>query len=357
MSRVTYAPVSFSWVARGMPAAYAPATVRSWLLALAAVALLGGSAVAGPRVALSNSRSHRGTDRIAQAPTKVDLAINAVARAQKIHGALVAERVATTRRYDAELIEIDDLKRQRASWRRDRALRSKLASSLETAKLLTSITDKVRRAEGEVVRAKAAAVVVIDAALPIATGPRKNELARRRAAWAAPARSTKKIILPDSALDPLADPEELDDQAASLREAEASLATEMARLDQRTTRFDEMAEVRRQHDRAESMARNDDDEIRRVAVRSGGSETDVNGAPFEDGGIADGPNNRDVATVLSDVVDAGIVDVLRLSDRSSDPTTWASASRQARSAVADRLAKLRKQRAAIEARARELRRP
>jgi len=330
-----------------------------WLLALALVAFLGGRAVAGPRVALGGGP--RGAERVAQVPSKVDVAIATVARAQKIHGALMAERAATTRRYEAELAEVDQLKRQQASWRRDRTLRSKLASSLEIAHQLTALADKLRRAEREVVRHKASAVLVIDAALRTATGLRKTELSRRRVAWAAPVLTKKKIVLPDAALDPLADPEELDEQAAALREAEAALAGEVARLEQRTTRFDDMAQLRRQHDRAESMARTDGDDIRRVAVRSGSAESDdVSSAgsppPSEDGAV-EGPGNRDVATVLSDVVDARTVDVLRLSDRSADPTAWAAASRQARDAVADRLAKLRKQRAAIESRARELRRP
>ncbi len=343
--------------------------MRTWLLTVAAVAVLGaggldaGTASAGPGVARSRvaartpSELARG-ERVAQVPSRVDLAIANVARAQRVHGALVSERAAATRRYDAELAEIDQLKRQKASWRRDRALRSRLASSLETVKLLTSLADKVRRADLDVTRAKATAVAIIDAALPTATAARKLELSRRRAAWVAP-RAAKKIILPDAALDPLADPEELDEQAAALRDAEAALTAEVTRLEQRTTRFDEMAELRRQHDRAESMVRVDDEEIRRVAIRSGTSEADVvSGAPpLDDGNFGEGPRNRDIATVLSDVVDARTVDVLRSSDRSSDPSTWAAASRQAKDAVTDRLAKLRKQRAAIEARARELRQP
>lgn len=337
--------------------------MRTWLLTLTVAGLLGtGTAAAGParsRVAVRTSTAAAVTrgDRVAQVPTRVDLAIASVARAQKVHGAVVAERAAATRRYEAELAEIDQLKRQKPSWRRDRALRSKLASSLETAKLLTGLAGKLRRADLDETRAKAAAIAVIDAALPTATPARRIELGRRRLAWAAPARAAKKIVLPDGALDPLADPEELDDQAAALSEAEAALTAEIGHLERRTTRFDEMAELRRQHDRAESMARSDDEAVRRVAVRSGTEFADVANEGAPPAGALDGPSNRDLATVLSDVVDARTVDVLRLSDRSSDPAAWAAASRQARDAVTDRLAKLRKQRTAIEARARELRRP
>jgi len=322
--------------------------------AVAAPVIGAGAAAAdvGPRV------------RVAQAPSRVDAAIAAVARSQKALGALATERAAATRRYQGELAEVDQLKRQKASWRRDRALRSKLASSLETAKALTALADRVRVADAELTRAKAAAVAAIDAAMVSATPSARAELARRRAAYAVAA-PTKKIVLPDDALDPLADPEELDEQAAALRDAEAALTAEVARLDRRARTFDAAAELRRQHERAESMSATDDDGVNRVAVRSGATEaaTVADGAsapPTESGGLtgaADAPTGRELATALSAVVDARTVDVLRESDRSADPATWAAASRQAKVAVAARLETLRKRRLAIEARARELRKP
>ena len=123
------------------------------------------SADVGPRV------------RVAQAPSRVDAATAAVARAQKALGGLAAERAAATRRYQGELAEVDQLKRQKASWRRDRALRAKLASSLETAKALTALADRVRLADADLTRAKAAAVAAIDAAMATATPSARAELA------------------------------------------------------------------------------------------------------------------------------------------------------------------------------------
>lgn len=326
-----------------------------WLLALT-VAL----AIAAPGVAAADVRPRV---RVAQAPSRVDAAVATVARAQKALTALATERAAATRRYQGELAEVDQLKRQKASWRRDRALRGKLASSLETAKALTALADRVRLADAELTRAKAAAVAAIDGALATATPAARADLLRRRAAFAVAA-PTKKIILPDDALDPLADPEELDDQAAALRDAEAALTAEVARLDKRARQFDAAAELRRQHERAESMSATDDDGVNRVAVRSGSPEAAVTGdsapAPFENGGMtgaADGPTGRELATALSAVVDARTVDALRESDRTTDPTARAAAVRQAKAAVAQRLDTLRKRRLAIEARSRELRAP
>lgn len=296
---------------------------------------------------------------MSQVPTKLDVAIANVTRAQKALAALAAERAVQTRSYETQLAEIDQLKRQKASWRRDRSLRSKLAASSETSTALTALADRVRRADADLARAKAAAVVAIDAALPTA-GVRRGELERRRLSYAPPA-PAKKIILPDDALDPLADPEELDEQVAALREAEAALTAEVTRLDRRARRFDEQAELRKQHERAESIAMNEDDDVRRVAVRPGGNgvaAAEGSSAPPTDGAFdTPPPSGRDLATTLGSVVDARTVDVLRQSDRSSDPSTWAAAARQAKDAVTARLDTMRKRRLAIEARARELRKP
>lgn len=357
---------AISWV---VPRAAHLAPVVAALLALG---LAGVRAEAGGR---DGGRDHRDGRRAARARLAdadaaatlgkaTDRARATVRASEQDRATRLAARTKLARAYQAELGEIDKLKRQKASWRRDRALRSKLASSLETAKALTALADRVRAADGELTRAKAAAVAAIDAAMASATPSARAELARRRAAYAV-AVPTKKIVLPDDALDPLADPEELDEQAAALRDAEAALAAEVARLDRRARTFDAAAELRRQHERAESMSATDDDGVNRVAVRAGATEaaTVADGAsapPFESGGVtgaADAPSGRELATALSAVVDARTVDVLRESDRSADPATWAAASRQAKDAVAARLETLRKRRLAIEARARELRKP
>lgn len=309
-------------------------------------------AIAAPGAAHADRRA-----RVGQAATAVDRAIAAVTAAQREVGAASAEHATLTRRYEAQLQEIDALKRQKASWRRDRALRGKLAASLETAKALTAVAERGRRAAANLARAKAGAVTALDAAIAQAPAGQRAALERRRAQYR-PAAPPKRIVLPDDALDPLADPEELDSQAAALRDAEVALAAEVARLSQRADRYQAIDEVRRQHERAESMTRAEEDDVRRVAIRPGGAEaTGFNdGAPAPSEGVADGATGRDLAVVLSAVVDARTVDVLRQSDATRDPAARAAAARQARDAVTARLEQLRKRRAAIEARARELRR-
>src|SRR5690348_10154716 len=56
---------------------------------------------------------------------------------------LAARRAELKQRYEDEVAEIDRLKKQRASWRRDRDLRDSLSASLETSKQLDAATREV----------------------------------------------------------------------------------------------------------------------------------------------------------------------------------------------------------------------
>ncbi len=324
-------------------------TLTLALVAAGAFALGAGTARADA------GRSRLPAVRVAQAPSDaVTVAAGVVARAEKSRATIVAQRTALDQRYATELGEIDKLKRQKASWRRDRALRSKLAASVETARALAALASQVAAAEAELARARARGVAAIDGALATASADRRPALLARRQQWA-PAARVKRIVIPDDALDPLADPEELDDQVAALVDSEAELAREVARLDGQAGRFDRLAALRRQHDRAEELATRDDVDPRPGVAgpsRFAGA-VDAAPAPSEESGF-DAPE-RDAAA-LSAVIDAGTSDALRSAERSNEPARRALATRAARDAVAARLARLRQQRAAIEARARALRR-
>lgn len=300
-------------------------------------------------------------------PRAVEAASAAVKKAETARAAIVVERGVVGKRYEAELGEVDKLKRQKASWRRDRALRAQLAESLETARMLDAIQKRLKLADADVARAKAAAVAAIQREQATARGPRWEQLERLRVKWAPPPPPPRKIFIPDERLDPLADPEELDLQAASLRDTEAELLREVERLESQVKRFDRMAELRKQHERADELGRRDEADPRRIgtvarggftgeAAADGDGLTD-NPAPQGPGESEPPPDSRDFATALSEVVDPSTVDALRKAERSSDPTARAAVARRARDAVNQRLSTLRKRRAAIEGRARELRTP
>ncbi|MCB9560872.1 MAG: hypothetical protein H6708_10735 [Kofleriaceae bacterium] len=281
----------------------------------------------------------------------------------------LAARTKLARAYQAELGEIDKLKRQKASWRRDRLLRDRLASSLETAKKLSKASAELTILDARLLQERRALIAAIDAEL--AAGPaaaRTASLQRVRTETAravAPAVKAKKIVIPDDEIDPLADPDELEAQARALRDSEAELARQIASLDGQVDRFRKQAELRKAHDRAGELAARDDGQPRRTAGSAGsrdGAELTGDAAPQDggDGPAADpstsgaGGFEGDPAVVLSDVVDADTVDALRKAERSSDPSAKAAAAERARREVARRLAALRKRRLEIEKRAKDL---
>ena len=226
-------------------------------------------------------------------------------------------------------------------------------------------------------------IAAIDAELATKpAAPRAGELARLKGQLSPQVADKKlhRIVLPDLEVDPLADPEELEQQAAALRASEAELAGQINQLTTQADRLARQAELRKQHARAEQLASRDDDQPRRDVTsptRGGGEAGAVNsdglGNPTgpvtqgsgsnEDGGFGSSSSSTpggeldESATrfVLSEVVDASTLDALDRAHRTGDPGQRASAAKRTRDAVAARLRQLRARRAQIEQRARDLR--
>lgn len=316
---------------------------------------------------------------IAQAQSAPQVALVAkaqasVARAQQTVNRLSAHRAQLTTRYQQQLVAIDRLKKQKASWRRDRELNSAQADANDTAKRLTAVDRQLATAKQQLRAARTAVVQAIDAELAIGTTPaRASELAKLRASVAPPAPTPKKIVIPNAEIDPLADPAELERQAAALAAVERQLEAQRKGLDAQHRELRLVAELRSAHDRAGELSTRDDDQPRRGTPRSGSRETSGDSAapaledapPPSEGGDSDSFGGgrltggasfeTNVVTVLGEVVDRSTIDGLVRASRSGDPKQRAEAARLARDAVARRLEQLRKKRAMIEARAKKLR--
>jgi hypothetical protein len=338
--------------------------VRITLLLLALLA--GGPAVADPR-------------------QDTDAAIATMRAAEQAMGAASVSHAALNARYQEELRAIDRIKKQRGSWRRDRQLRDSLAVSLDTAKRLEAAAAELQKAKQrqEQARRQAATVIVAELASPIAVS-RRAQLTRERDRLVPAAAASKKLVLPDLEIDPLADPEELEQQAASIRQSESILAAQVAALDQRSEQLGKVVELRRQHQRAAELSDREDGPTRRGAPRSARENTsgdsagpagapsgEGNGSGSGSGGVppVDSPARTTISSgdeiaafaesslVLGDIIDAAALESLRKAQTSSDPAVRAAAAKQAYAAAAARLVTVRKQRAKIEERARALRSP
>jgi hypothetical protein len=283
---------------------------------------------------------------------------------------LNANRNALAKQYEDQLRAVDRLKEQRASWRRDRELKDALAEARATATKLEAAARELGRATGQLAAQRRSLARAIDAELATATAPvRIAELSawKARLAPPAPKKNLQKIVIPDMEIDPLADPEELEQQAAELARAEEELARQAIGLDKQATELDEVAKLRKAHERAGDLARRDDDQPQRSAREGGTNRATAFGASDEapeaggsppPGGGGDGGGTGDIQTpmfesdvtvVLSNVIDATTIETLTKASRSGDPAQRARAAKRARDAVNVRREQIRKKRAEIEA--------
>lgn len=317
----------------------------------------------------------------AQAPA----AMTATARAQADAAALerkasqlAQQRGALAKTYAEQLEAIDRLKKQRASWRRDRELRDNLAAANDTAVKLGSVTAELGRTSTALAAARRALLAAIDAELagkPVPARVAELERVKNQLSPQVPQQKAHRIVLPDLEVDPTADPEELEAQAAALRDSEAELSRQVVGLEKQAKDLDEIAKLRKAHDRASDLAKRDDDQPQRTAQQGGsrgvfGSTAgDDKGSPAPEaggiggagggasnGGGGQGPSGlsgggfeSEATVVLSGVVDATTIDTLTRAQRSGDPAQRAAAAKKARDAVATRLEQLKKKRAEIEA--------
>lgn len=279
---------------------------------------------------------------------------------------LEKRRADLTRKYQTELAAVDRLKKQRPSWRRDRQLREALARTLDTATQLDKLAAGERAVQTRRNAVADQARTRIDREWSSASEARRQQLAQHRRAIGTQRVAEKRIVLPDTEIDPLADPEELEQQAAVLRQVEDDLARKVAQLERQVASLQKTSALRREHARAGELIASNDGEPQRQASSSGGrvaSDEDTGAAagPPQDGpqtGV--GPSSdfapEAVAAVLAGVVDSATADALRGMAHTKDPATQTSAVRRARDQVAARLGHLRAKRAAIEERARQLNR-
>jgi len=310
-----------------------------------------------------------------QSAPETTRAQSAVATDEQKLAAIAASRAKLAQRYQEQMATLDHLKKEKASWRRDRELRGSLADSADTANQLATLNQQLAAANDALVTARRALVAAIDRELKAgAAGARAPQLAQLRAqvdAKLGPA--PKKIVLPDAEIDPSADPEDLDQQAQVIAETEKQLASQVAGLDEQAAELAHVADLRKHNERAKDLMLAEDDQPHRNAQHSTGGSREAGdntlSQPAPTSGGAGGGSGGDstfggsstqsfeaeATFVLGEVIDRSTIEGLSRAQRSGDPAKRAEAAKQARDAVAARLDQLRKKRAQIEQRAKQLR--
>lgn len=310
----------------------------------------------------------------AQSPRATDAARAAVTTDEQKLSQLTASRMRIARKYQDQLAAVDQLKKEKASWRRDRELRADLADSNDTATQLAALNQQLQVATDALVKARRALVAAIDrelAAGPV-PAPRAGQLAQLRAQETAKlGAAPKKIVLPDAEVDPDADPEELDQQAEVIADTEKQLANQVAGLDAQAAELAHVADLRKHNERAKDLMLAEDDQPHRNAQPStgrgvadglqspapgtGGGDSGGGGGTGTFGATGGTAFETEATFVLGEVIDRSTIEGLTRAQRSGDPAKRAEAARQARDAVAARLEQLHKKRVQIEQRAKQLR--
>lgn len=248
---------------------------------------------------------------------------------------LGAQRVALNKRYLAELDAIDRLKNQRPTWRRDRELRDSLSVSFETANQLSSVDRESRQVNLKLLSAQRAYLNAIESEL--ATGPsaeREQVLLRVRAPLARQfTAAARRIVLPDLEIDPLADPEELDQRVAELIASEVELNRLLVLLDRELARVGGSHARERERANDAQVATGEDPLAKEISKYATNEQVDA------------APQGLDAATL----------EPFTASSRTSAPESGAEAVHKARGAVAERLEQVKRKRAEIEARSKQLR--
>jgi hypothetical protein len=306
------------------------------------------------------------------------------AKAQEITAAtdrrlaqLLVQRQALAARYEGELSTIDRLKQKKKSWNQERELKAKLSGANETATQLKTLDRTIAGARSQLAGARRVLVAAIDAELatkPVAT--RTAALQRLRTQlvpqFKTPA-PAHRIAIPNLEVDPHADPEDLDAQAAELRQIEAELQRQVNSLDKQSKDLERVAELRRSHDRTIALDRREDNTPTRNTPqdKSGGrgfgdAETSGNddgaspppAGPLDTSSIppaSDMGYEAEAKVVLQDVIDPSTIDTITNAQRSGDPSKRSKAAAKARDAVKLKLDQLRQKRGLIEQRAKQLR--
>lgn len=278
-------------------------------------------------------------------------------------------------KFQAKTKEIEKLKGQRSSWNRDDKLKKRLGEARDMSAALDRVAADARAVDAQLRVERAALVSAADkelAATPPPAEARRAKLTRARAEAAAKL-GGKKVRVADEDVDPLDDPEDLDDKARALAQSETQLRSEEQRLGRRADYYRKQAKLAKAKSRAEEDPFNDDQPRRKTgkgdnARQAAGDDDPGVGQPAPpndptaddaEGGFTAEPQAEELGTdpsvVYEDVVDPSTLEELRRAERSGDPESRARAAERARKDLAARADRLRKKRLDIEKRARELR--
>ncbi|HSK05110.1 MAG TPA: hypothetical protein VK932_27865 [Kofleriaceae bacterium] len=309
----------------------------------------------------------QGSDsRLAAATRQAKDSVTAV---QRYASQLATQREALRQRLDEQLVAIDRLKRGPRGWRTKSQLEERLSEAHETQKQLEAADVRLDGARRQLAAARAALAAAIDAELRAGVGGGRAQSLRALRRELTPKPPARRIVLPDTQVDPRLDPEELDEQVAAIQQGEAELERQIQGLEEQADELQRAHDLRQQHARTIELDRRDDNSSRRTSPQTAGGRgfgeaaAPPAGSPPPSGPsgpsgpseLGDAGFESEAHIVLPEVVDPSILDGIRTAQRSGDLGKRASAVRAARDAVTRKLKDLRDKRATIQGLAKQRR--
>jgi hypothetical protein len=288
-----------------------------------------------------------------------------VARVQRYVDGVRTRMAERQARFQEQTDAVAEAKRSKG-FNREAKIREASAAAQDTANQLDALQRQLVDAQTKLTAARRAWLVAIDAELADhhATTARDSQLRATRnqlVALVGPLR--KRIVLPDTTFDPNADPEDLDQQAAAIRDTEVDLDLQVRGLERLAAEQAQVAELRKNHARAKEWDVREDNQAVRTAPRSNQTSGPVaDSVPALSSPAADrGPTTTltfeaDVPVVLAGVIDDATLGALARARQYDDFADKAKLTRNARDEVQKKLEDLRRRRKAIEDQARKNRR-
>ncbi|MCW5805412.1 MAG: hypothetical protein KIT31_23785 [Deltaproteobacteria bacterium] len=255
-------------------------------------------------------------------------------------------------RYDEHNDAVQRLKREKASWRRERELRDALAEAKSAGDRADVAARELARAQAELLSARRALARAIDDELASNTAaPQRTKDLTKVRAQLAPivGQRAQRILIPE--VDLSADPEELRDQAAALRKTEAQLQAQLDGLDAQVKKLEDKSDLEMHHNRAKELSSRDDNTPGQKGS-SGGRES-VSATPGPGGAGGAGFDMAAMfaaatAGALGEVVDSSTLETFQRHWKGNDSKRQLESAKKVRAQVEAQRAKVRADRVKIE---------
>jgi hypothetical protein len=260
-------------------------------------------------------------------------------------------RNSLAQKFNEQNENVQRLKQEKPSWRRDRELRDLQPEAHAAGEQANAASRQLEKLQGELLVARRAYARAIDDELASKTAApqRAKDLAKIRTQLA-PFVGGKihRIMIPE--IDESADPEELGEQVAAARKTELELEAQIAGLDAQMKGFESKSGLQDAHNRTKELNERENNNSSKTAPTSGSRDAATAVTTDRPPGSEMLGTFDAIATAgaLGEVVDSATLELFQRNYRGNDPKQKLESLKNVRVQVEAKRAKLRADRQKIE---------